>query len=142
MSNDDDLYIVLGCFGRRDDNFVSCPSVENRILKIGVSIQGYETMMNYFEGCRLFDRPMFDINAVRNFVFYMQEKYDQGMKRLWSEKEFSLYQKFIIDHRMCGSYIKLILVNGELDKPIEEEPKKIFIKGTNQTSLPRVRRIK
>ena len=124
----EELYIILGCFGRRDDNFISCGGVENRILKIEESLFNYNDLMTYLDTCRLFDRPLFDINTIRNFVFYVRDKFDQPMKRLWSEKRFELYQKFIIDHRHCGLYLKLILVNSEIIIP-EDEPKGILIPG-------------
>lgn len=143
MVQNDELYIVLGCFGRRDDNFVSCLGCENRILLLKPVLEGYDEIMEYFEGCRLFDKPMFDINGIRNFIFHMQNKFDQGLKRLWSEKQFTLYQKFILEHRFCGTYIKLILVSIENDLLLSDESEKIFIKATdNKNLLAKVRRIK
>lgn len=113
MPNNDELYLVLGCFGRKDDNFVSCLGAENRILKINTSLNGYDQIMDYLEGCKLFDKQLFDANGVRNVISYLQNKFDQGIKRLWSEKEFTLFQKFILDHKLCGIYLKLILINTE-----------------------------
>ncbi len=93
--------------------------------------------MDYLEAVRLFDKPLFDFNAVRNLIFKLQENYDQGLKRLWTEKNFHLYQKFILDHKMCGTYIKLSLVPLEYDQEqIKEE--KIFIKaGESKIKLVR-----
>lgn len=104
-----DFYIVLGCFGLTTDNFTCCPSVENTILKVNTALPDYNEMMNYFDQCRLFDRPLFDLNAVRHFVFNLQDRYNLITKPLWSPKRFELYQKFIIDHRLCGVYVKLKL---------------------------------
>lgn len=104
-----DFYVVLGCFGLRIDDFVDCPGVENIILKVNTSLVDYNEMMDYFDQCRLFDRPMFDFNAVRHFVFNLQNRYDQATKPLWTAKKFELYQRFVIDHRHCGPYIKLQL---------------------------------
>jgi hypothetical protein len=150
----EDLHVVIGCFGRRDDDFIGCAGVENRILKVDLSIEGYNKMMDYFEGCRLFDRPLFDINAIRNFVFYIQRNFDQGFHPIWSEKQFHLYQKFIIDHRMCGVYIKLILIDRNNDiAVVEKPPETIMITGAERLknspnkpkqiiAHPRFRRIK
>lgn len=110
-----DLAIVLGCFGFKVDNFISCVGTENNILKVNTSLTDYNGMMDYFDQCCLFDRPMFDINAIRHFVHNMQDRYDQVIKTLWSTKEFELYQKFIIDHKRCGLFIKLRL-------PVEKVP--------------------
>lgn len=91
-------------------------------------------MMNYFASCRLFDRPLFELNAVRHVIFNLQDKYDQKNSRLWSEKNFTLYQKFIIDHRPCGVYVKLIL-EPEVSKINNIEDDKILIKATSPILL-------
>ena len=101
------LYIVLGCYGRTDDEFVSCSGIENIILKIEPSDQNYNEIMDYLDSLQLFDRQIMNYNAARHFVHNMQDKFDLPTKRLWSEKMFLLYQKFVIDHRDCGVWIKL-----------------------------------
>jgi hypothetical protein len=80
-------------------------------------------MMNYFDGCRLFDRAMFEMTAVNHFVYNMQDRFDQvaAGKRLWSEKQFHLYLKFIQDHKLCGLYIRLDLDNNVKDSSVEEK---------------------
>jgi hypothetical protein len=128
----DVIFLVLGCFGRRDNNFVSCAGVENRILKVTTALEHYNEAMDYFDACRLFDRPMFEMQAIRHFIFHMQDRFDQlgAGKRLWSESDFTLYQKFLIDHRLCGLYVKLILVDSEeeVEQQTEEE-KSVFIES-------------
>lgn len=118
-----ELYLVMGCYGRRDYDFISCRGVENRILKISPSLEYYDDMCNYFEGLRLFDKPLFDINAIRHMLFNMQDRYDQKIKRLWTEQQFQLYEKFIHTHKMCGIYVRLMI--GEEEKKttiIEDKP--------------------
>jgi len=133
----DELYLVIGCFGRRDDNFVSCCGVENRILQIKDSLNFYNDMMDYFEAVRLFDKPMFDFNAIRHFMHNMQDRYDQRMKRLWEEKTYSLIERFILTHKSCGVYVKLILVNPEFDQPPKAEPDSVIVPKTlNDTQKP------
>jgi hypothetical protein len=135
MSGSENLYLVMGCFGRCDDSFISCRGVENRILKIDESLVYYDDIMVYFESIRLFDRPLFDQNAIRHFIFNMQERYDQKIKRLWVEKQFHLFEKFIIAHKSCGVYIKLILVNVDADIKDEPLPEiKIPVKGMPETN--------
>ncbi len=124
------LYIIMGCFGRRDDDFISCAGVENPILEVESNLYQYEEMMAYLDLCRLFDKPMFDYNSLRHFIFNLREKFDQPMKRLWSEKKFELYQKFIIDHRHCGLYIKLASLSK--DNLILPNEKKILIPAENK----------
>lgn len=121
---------MIGCFGRRDDNFISCRGVENRVLKIDESLEHYSEMMDYFEAVRLFDKPMFDLNAIRHFVYNMQDRYDQKLKRLWSEQYYHLIERFVLSHRSCGVYVKLILINPEFDEQPEIEPDVMLVKAT------------
>lgn len=102
-----DLYLAMGCFGRRDGDFISCRAVENNILKIDPDLEYYEEISKYLESLRLFDKPLFDINAIRHMFYNMQDRYDQKIKRLWTEQQFNLYEKFMLTHKMCGIYVKL-----------------------------------
>ena len=102
-----ELYIVLGCFGRTDDGFVSCSGIENIILTLCPSNSNYDEIMNYLDSLQLFDRQLMSYNAVRHFIHNMQDKFDLPTKRLWSEKMFLLYQKFVVDNKDCGVYVKL-----------------------------------
>jgi len=128
----EELYVVLGCFGLKTDGFVSCAGVENRILQVGEHIGNFNGMMEYFESCRLFDKSMYEFNAIRHFVHNLQDRFDQVAvgRPLWSEKQFRLYQEFVIQHRLCGLYIRL-----HLDIPASEEPledKSAFVKSQNK----------
>lgn len=112
-----DYNVVLGCFGLRHDGFISCGGVQNTILKVGPALDKYNEMSNYFEQCRLFDKPMFEMNSIRHFIFNMQNRYDQIMRPLWSAKNFELYQKFILDHRCCGLFVQLQLPAESVEGP-------------------------
>ena len=135
MSNEsikEELYLILGCFGRVDGGFVSCASCENRILRIDGSLEQYNSIMEYMDTCRLFDKPTFDVNAIRHVINNMQERFDQiiAHKRLWPENKLQLFQKFIQEHRSCGLYLKLSLIpkdiNSDEIKPvIEEKPTEV-----------------
>lgn len=79
-------------------------------------------MSKYLESLRLFDKPLFDINAIRHMLFNMQDKYDQKIKRLWTEQQFQLYEKFMLTHKMCGIYVKLVVNSSKEElKPINDE---------------------
>lgn len=101
------LYVVLGCYGRRDEDFISCPSCHNRILQITGDLEGIDEMVTYFEGCRLYDKPLFQYDSVNHFIKNMQDRFPQGGRPLWKENKYQLYQKFIFDHRICGVFAKL-----------------------------------
>lgn len=124
-------YLTLGCFGRKDDGFVSCPGVENRILKIDDSLVYVDEIMDYFDSVRLFDRHMLDLNSIRHLLHNLQDRFDQKVKRLWTEKQYGLYERFVVSHKPCGLYVKLILVDEDAamaQKP--EPPKPVLVEGT------------
>ena len=111
MSDLFELYIVLGCFGRTDDGFISCSGCRNVILSLSPSHHFYGEMMDYLDSLQLFDKPLLNANAIRHFVFNMQDKFVLPNNNLWSEKMFHLYQKFVIDHKDCGLRLQLE-ING------------------------------
>lgn len=121
------LYLLLGCFGQNNDGFVNCSTCENKILHVDSHLDKYNEMMDYFENCHLFDRPMFEYSAIAHFIKNMQDRYDQIAigKRLWSEKNYNLYQKFLVDHRLCGIYVKLALLDDEMSEKTSFNEKSI-----------------
>ena len=130
----ENAYLVLGCYGRTDDGFVLCPSSENRILKLDDTLNSFNDLMDYLESVGLMDRPMLDINAIRHLVHNIQERYDQVVRRLWTEKQYHLIERFIHMHKPCGLYAKLILVPEELDTPQNEEGSSFIVKGVPESS--------
>lgn len=135
--NCDQLYLVLGCHGKVDDDFVSCSSCENKILLIHSGLENYDAIMDYFDVCRLIDKPAFDFNAIRNILQNMQRRFGQS-KSLWSEKEIQLFQKFLLDHKACGLYLKLMFVSKDkIDEKIDEKNIQI-ISSSKKNTLPKV----
>lgn len=112
MQNDV-LHIHLGCFGRKDDDFIICPSIENKIYTLNSEFPYYSQIMDYLDNCRLFDLPLSDFNAIRNFMAMFRNKFEIPLKPMWVERKYLNYQKFIVDHRNCGLYLKLTLASGE-----------------------------
>jgi hypothetical protein len=123
-----ELFLVLGCWGRRDNDFISCNGVENRILKIEDHLEHYQEIMDYLDNCRLFDRATFDGNSVRSIISYIQDKFDQPTRRLWSESRYSLLHKFLSDHRNCGVFLKLVLI----EDTVEEKTQLKVIRGSKK----------
>ena len=82
--------------------------------------------MDYLDTLRLFDKAMFDLNAIRHLIFNLQDNFDQLNKRLFTEKKFELLQKFLLNHRFCGLYAKLVLTSIKQEIPKIEE-KAVFI---------------
>jgi len=101
------LYLVLGCYGREDEGFVSCSGVRNKILKIYPELEKGPELYEYIEALRLFQKPLIDYNAIRRVVFNIQEKYYQNIKPIWAIKQFRLIENFTLVHKMCGLYLEL-----------------------------------
>ncbi len=131
------LYLLLGCFGQIQDGFVSCSTCENKILLVEPKLDKYNEIMDYLETVRLFDRPLFEYSTIAHFIKNMQDRYDQIAvgRRLWSEKQYNLYLKFIADHRLCGIYIKLALLDKKQAETIIPEEKGVIIKAEKTEEL-------
>lgn len=125
---EESVYLVLGCYGRKEDGFTLCPSVDNRILKIDDSLIYINEIWDYLEAVRLLDKPLIDLNAIRNLIFKMQDRFDQKIRKLWSEQEFNAIERFIHMHKSCGLYVKLMALPDEVTE--QETAKIIRIKGT------------
>lgn len=142
MSNEtrEDLYVILGCFGRVEDGFVHCTGIENKILKVGDHIENNNAMMDYFDSCRLFDRAMFEYSAIRHFIYNLQDRFDQTVigKRLWSKPQYDHYEKFIVSHRSCGLYVRLDLDIPFKTPEVEEKAVKIKAQTKCLVSPPQV----
>jgi hypothetical protein len=118
---EENAYLVLGCYGRDENSFILCPSIENRILKLDESLVNYNGIMDYIEVVNLFDRPMLDQNAIRHTIYNLQEKFDQKVKRLWTDHQYHLIERFMHMHKPCGFYCRLIVVPEELEEFHEEQ---------------------
>lgn len=104
-----EVKLVLGCFGRTDEDFISCKGIQNTILLIKPNDIFYNDMMEFFDNLKLFDRTIFDLNSSRHIIFNLKDRFEMPHKPLWHDKMFNLYQKFILEHKNCGIFIKLEL---------------------------------
>ena len=109
QENDTDLLLVLGCFGRKDNNFCTCTPTENIILKINPNLEKIRDLIFYLKSLGLFELPITNINVVRRAVFYIQDNFYQVFKPIWAKDYFTLLENFILMHKNCGVYLKLIL---------------------------------
>lgn len=128
---EESAYLVLGCYGRTENGFVLCPSVQNRILKLDDALVNIDGVLDYLDIVKLFDRPMLDQNAIRHLIYNLQDRFDQKFKRLWTDHEYQLIERFMHMHKPCGMYSQLILVSDETDVSLEEEQIS-FVMGTKE----------
>lgn len=102
-------WLVLGCFGRVESEFVLCSAIENRILKLGDQLNNFHKLAEYLDKVNLFDRPMLDNNSIRHVLYNLQDRFDQKTKRLWTDHQYNLLERFMQTHKPCGFYLKSIL---------------------------------
>lgn len=105
--------IILGCFGKEDGGFISCPSVENTILIVDPLMHKYKELILHLKSFNLFEKRLLDYNAIRHFIFNLQNNFDQITKKIWTERQFLLLQKFTISHKDCGLYIDVIQMEND-----------------------------
>lgn len=132
------INVNLGCFGRIDENFVSCPSCKNTILIVDEKFREYDRLMDYFEANRLFDKKMFDYNAIRNFIYKVKQNFDDVTKPIWTPKQYSLYEKFVVEHRFCGLYLELSLTQAVTEIPEIAIPIKAKDSKVNEGVAPKI----
>ena len=101
------FFLILGCNGKTDDNFISCNKTQNKILEITTDLEQLEELIAYFKSLRIFENPLKDYNAIRRVVFNLKDRYNKG-KLLWNPKYFHLIEKFTLGHKECGMYLKIV----------------------------------
>ena len=114
-------YLVLGCFGRVENEFVLCSAVENRILRLDDTLNNFHDLANYLDKVNLFERPMLDNNSIRHVLYNLQDRFDQKTRRLWTDHHYNLMERFMQTHKPCGFYLKTIIC---LEEDEEIPPKK------------------
>lgn len=139
---DERAYLVLGCYGRAENGFKLCQGVDNRILKLDESLVNFNGVMDYLDAVKLFDRPMLDQNAIRHLVYNLQDRFDQKIKRLWTDHEFNLIERFMHMHKPCGLYSQVILVANESEVEQAQEDQISFVRGIdhNRANYTRTRK--
>lgn len=106
-------------------------------------LDNYNGIMDYFNNCELFDKTALDFNAIRNILQNMQNKFDQvvSSRHLWSEQKIQLFQKFMLEHKSCGLYLKLLLTQEE-PKQLEEKQVKIIAKSNIKKTKIKLNKIR
>lgn len=106
MSGRLSLYLVLGCNGSRDQEFVYCHSTDNIILDFDkLDDDTYYKVIDFLDNaCDLFDGPINDYNKVTNTISLL-------FKTFKVIEQINLYkiQKYLKMHHNCGLYLILLL---------------------------------
>lgn len=102
-----DLYLILGCHGLKEEDLICCPALENNILIINQNLNGYINLIDYLDTVGLFDKPVLDINSLRHIIRNIYDSFDQFNKKIWSEHKYAVIQQLIHNHKKCGLYLRL-----------------------------------
>ena len=130
---EENAYLILGCYGRIENGFILCSTTQNRILKLDDALVNLDGVINYLDAVKLFDRPMLDQNAIRHLVYNLQERFDQKFKRMWTDHEYHLLERFIQMHKPCGLYAQLVLVQDE-GVPTQVSEDISFVRGIPESN--------
>lgn len=99
-------YLVLGCNGCQQNDFILCNSIKNIILDIEtIDDDKYNKIIFFLENaCGLFDYKITDHNKVTNSLALMHKTFE-----IFEEDILIKIQKFMKLHKECGLYLYLIL---------------------------------
>ena len=135
--------LILGCWGREQNNFSCCSGTSNVILDITKNTEKNVAIAEFLDKVyNLFDKPLYS-NA-HTAIWNIQDKFSTKGKPVFQDQFFKQMEEFCILHKKCGVYLRL---NMQVDNPIEigEEMKNIIfivdIDGTVCDSIPRVKRM-
>lgn len=134
------LYISLGCFGNKDDDFVICPSIKNNIYALYSDNIFYEDIMAFLDKCKLFDNPHYDFNTIKNFLSIFKGKFFSPLQLSWNERKYKNYVKFCVDHKDCGLILQLLpvtekLSENTLNQPSSQKEDEIFLPEKNKIEI-------
>ena len=100
------LFLILGCWGRKEEDFMSCSGISNKILELTKQNERNRAIIDFLdENYRLFDKPLY--NNVHTALFGIQDKFSLTGNSVFSKVEFHRIETFCQMHVKCGLYLKL-----------------------------------
>jgi len=102
------IVLILGCWGRERDGFISCSGISNEILDLTKNSSINVKIKDYLDSnFRLFDRPLY--NNVHTAIWNVQDKFSEIGKPVIQKIKFKYMEEFCVDHARCGLYLRLEL---------------------------------
>lgn len=102
------ITLILGCWGRNEDGFITCNAVSNKILDLTKETPRNADISNYLDShLKLFDKPLY--SNVHTAIWNIQEKFSLLEKPVFNEKLFRKMEEFCIVHAKCGVFLRLEL---------------------------------
>lgn len=99
-------YLILGCNGSGDHDFVYCNKVESVVLDLDLfEHEKYVLLVKFFdEACGLFMNHINNHNKCVNVLSLLYKQYGA-----YNEQMLHRIQKFIKMHKDCGIWLSLIM---------------------------------
>lgn len=106
------IVLVLGCWGRKDNGFVSCKGVTNNILDLTKSSERNRSIKDYLDRCyQLFDKPLY--NNVHTAIYNINEKFSTVVDKVFPDTLYQHMEAFCLDHKRCGTFLRLEIIEKE-----------------------------
>lgn len=106
------LYLLLGCWGREEENFISCSGISNKILDLTKQSKRNLSIIDYLDSIyKLLDKPLY--TNVHTAIFNIQDKFSVKGSPVFGKMEFHRIEGFCQMHNKCGLYLRLKLEEGE-----------------------------
>lgn len=106
-----EVKLILGCWGREENEFCSCNGVKNEIMDLTTPTQRNINIANHLDDVfKLFDKPLY--NNVHTAIFNIQNNFSELNNPVFNDKFFRRIEEFCIMHVKCGIYLKLELIEA------------------------------
>ena len=101
--------LVLGCWGRTEEDFCTCNGVSNQILEVSIQSEQIRKVSNYLDSIlNLYNRPLY--NNIHTALFNIQDKFSEKTRPIFKESVFRRMEDFCLVHAKCGIYLRLELI--------------------------------
>lgn len=102
------LYLILGCWGRKENDFISCSSVLNKILDLTAQTETNRKIIDFLDNnYRLCDKPLY--SNIHTALFSIQNEFSQLNNPIFDKSKFYKIEEFIQLHKKCGLYLRFSL---------------------------------
>lgn len=131
--------LILGCWGREQDNFNCCSGTTNVILDITKNTERNVLIAEFLDKVYgLFDKPLY-LN-VHTALWSLQDKFSDVSNPVFSKKFFKQIEEFCVAHKKCGVYLRLNI--KETEEIGEEMSNMVFILDIDGTVCDSNQRVK
>jgi hypothetical protein len=129
--------LVLGCWGREQDNFYSCSGASNVILDITKNTERNILIAEFLDKVyNIFEKPLY--SNVHTALWKIQDQFSEVGRPVFNDKLFKHIEEFCITHKKCGVYLKLIF-DKEIGEKMRDTIVVLDIDGTVCDSIDRVK---